>query len=228
MRRIVRKHQPHIITSTEAQPGDSRAVQALLPKYGAYRAGGRMVVWKLERLDLDGKPEYIRLTHVYDDPEGWRDLHVTRAYFNDLANGLRYCFLIPHAAATVENGNSWNLRNPKGVAVHEQGWPLVAWMASRAEAEGCLTFIVGDSNLDQKRDVWRAYLTRQLKRPSVWEGRVPKLGSHGRKWGRLIDTCHTSVKVARAFVSTMPKRWPMDHGVIVMAYDLTAALRRKG
>lgn len=248
VKRIIRRHKVHVVTGTEAQRGDSRAVAAAVPGYGSRRAGGRIVTWRKERLRIVFSG-YFRLTEVYDDPEGWRDMHVGVFVLEDLANGLHHCFIVPHAAATVQHGTGWNPRNVKGRQSHEQGWPkvreladaaesgeLAEWVRGRPETYDArpldkmgraLAYVNTDANLDQKVRKWRVWLSGQLGRPSVWSGRVPKLGSHGAKFGRLIDTCHTTVRVVRAFVSRMKKRWPMDHGVIVMVFDLTAELRKR-
>lgn len=228
-RRIVRRLGPHLATGTEAQAGDARAVKDLLgPTYNAARAGGRIFVWKTKRLRLMREPTWSRLTHAYDGDEAWRDLHVADADFEDLATDLRYRAIVPHLAAGVELGDHWNAANPRGVQVHEDGWPLLHALAVQAEAEGFIPIVLGDTNLNALRPTWRQYMARHMKEHrSAWETRLPRRGSHGRGRGRLIDNLFARTRVVRAGVAGL-RRWkPMDHDVIYAVLDLTAAIRER-
>lgn len=232
MQRIVDRQEPHLIGATEAQRGDSRAVNTLLASsgYESARAGGRMVTWKTRRLRLLGEPEWKRLTFIYSGNEAWRDLWVLVAKFVDLANGLRYCVFVFHFAAGVERGDRWKEQNVNGVRVHEVGWPVLRRLMEAADDDGFMPIAIGDTNLDAKRDSWKAYMARQMgdRINSVWKGRKPKKGSHGGRRGRLIDNMFAMLGWTRGWVMALARLRPMDHDVVIGILNLTPALRERG
>lgn len=226
MQRVVKKVGPHLIATTEAQKGDTRATRDLLgPEYHAARAGGRMAVWKRGRLRLMSEPQWIRLTFVYSEAEAWRDLWIAIFEFEDLANGLRYRVIIPHFAAGVEYGNGWKPQNVKGRQVHEKGWPRVRDVAAQAVRDGFIPIVMGDSNLNSLRLFWQNYIQDRLGTVrSVWSDHRSKKGSHGGRPGRLIDLIASTLPSTKAWVARL-KRWkPMDHDVVVAVFNLTPAI----
>lgn len=227
MQRIVDRQGPHLILTTEAQKGDSQATSKLLgPTYDAARAGGRMAVWKVGRLRLLKKPEYIRLTWIYEGNEVWRDLHVTIFDFEDTATGLWFRVIVPHLASGVEMGDSWKPQNTKGRRVHDAGWPQIQALAVEARSHGYEVIVAGDGNLNLRRPVWRRYVEGHLRGLTlVWKGRMPKRGSHGGG-GRLIDFLASNLAWTKGWVMPLKRRKPMDHDVIIGVLNLTPALNR--
>lgn len=232
MQRIVDRKEPHLIAGTEAQKGDSRAVNALLAPagYKAARAGGRMVVYKKRRLRMIGTPEWRRLTFIYPEAEKWRDLWVLVVEFEDLVNGLIYRVFVFHLAAGVESGSKWKAQNVNGVKVHEAGWPIMRRLMEDAEKEGREPIMLGDTNLDAKRGVWKRYMEREMgpRINSVWEGRSPRKGTHGKKPGRLIDNMFAMLPWTKGWVMALKRWFPMDHDVVIGILNLTPALRKRG
>lgn len=225
--RIMRRHNPHMITYTEVQRGDAQAIRVSSPGLGAAKCGGRMLVWKEKRFRLLRAPVWKRLTHEYPAAEAWRDLHVAIYDVEDLSNGAWLRIFVYHLAASVQHGNGWNPDNKRGVAVHNIGWPLLASLMESAEKDGYAVLAVGDGNLDYKNVHWQRYLEKKVSYPNIFAGRVPKRGSHGSTFGRLIDCAFTSLFVRKAVVSKMKKRKPFDHGVIVFTLGLKSYLRQK-
>lgn len=230
VQRVVKRIDPHLIATTEAQKGDTRATKPLLGVgYNAVRAGGRMVVWKTKRLRLMRTPKWVRLTFVYSGDEAWRDLHVAVFDFEDRANGLLCRVIVPHFASGVEMGDGWKPQNANGRKVHDVGWPLVRGLAAAADTEGYEPIVLGDGNLNFLRDAWRKYVGRRLgSLRLVWaQVPLPKRGTHGRRPGRLIDFVASTMPATKAWVSTL-KRWrPMDHDPIVAVLNLTPAIKRR-
>ena len=230
MQRIVRRLDPHLIGTTEAQKGDTRATKLLLGgTHNAVRAGGRMVVWKRKRLHLMREARWVRLTFAYDGDEAWRDLWVCIVDLEDLANGLRYRVIVCHFAAGVELGDGWKSQNTKGRTVHDTGWELVDDLAADAAAAGYEPIVLGDGNLNFLRKAWRDYVGARLVAVQVvWEQvRLPRRGSHGGRPGRLIDFIASNMPATKAWVAALVRWIPMDHDVIVAVLNLTPAIRRR-
>ena len=231
IQRIVKRQHAHLIGATEAQAQDSRAVKDLLGSdgYNATRKGGRLLVWRRERLRLMREPQWVRLTYEYSGNEEWRDAWVLVADFEDLANGLRYRVFLFHFPAGVEAGDNWKVRNVNGVRVHSVVWEILSRLMVDAEEEGYEPIALGDGNLNSLRKTWRAFKARELAPVrSAWSYTLPKRGTHGGRPGRLIDEMLALLPFTKAWVMALVRWRPMDHDVIVGVLNLTPALNKRG
>ena len=231
IQRIVKRQHPHLIGATEAQGGDSRAVKDLLGAegYNATRKGGRLAVWRVERLRLMRQPKWVRLTYVYPGTEAWRDAWVLILDFEDRANGLKYRVFLFHFPAGVEQGDLWKVKNVNGVRVHAIVWGLLRQLMVEAEREGYEPIALGDSNLNSLRKTWRQFKARHLNPvQSAWAQHLQKRGSHGKKPGRLIDDMLALLPFTKAWVMALVRWFPMDHDVVIGVLNLTPALRKRG
>lgn len=225
LRRVVRYERPDVLTCTEAQQRHIvRDLRRTLGKnWRVTRKGEYLICWRRDTLaGIPTRPPRLwHLTHVAGFPE-WRQLRVGVRWLRHRHTGKRVRVMVGHCPAGVEFGDGWRSGRvvPAGEravtarAVEASQRGLAAWgkRIHRRLGRGVVQVAVMDSNLDQHRAAWRAYLTGALHAPSIWARDVPKRGSHGH---RLIDTAHVAgATVSDPHVCNVAKPTCLDHTAI--------------
>lgn len=203
---------------TEAQQrGIVRAVRAALgPGFGVAKRGEYLAVWRRATVRRLVRP--ARMWHLTAIPElvEWREFRVGVFWFRHRPTATPVRLMVGHAPSGVQAGSDFRTDSPRQVEASRCGF--AAWgrkirrLANRRP--GVLQLAVMDSNLDQRNDHWRQWLTGQLGAPSVYAGRVPNRGSHDV---RLIDTghiCGAGARVTEAGVSAAERPPGYDHRAI--------------
>lgn len=218
MAALVREHSADLITATEAKGfGKVRATQkALGAGWAVRRRGEYMVAWRTAVLRRRDAPLVARLTYVNRGAARWRDLYVGTFPLEHLPTRTPLSVEVGHLAAGVEHGDKYRADPASALSVKTNRRGLLQWSRIIRPA-GVVPILCFDANLDQKRDAWVEHLESRLSIPSIWRGRDPKRGTHGR---RLIDTIHTTAPVKAAHVSPFNPPAPVDHRAIVARLEL--------
>lgn len=223
---LIATHGLDLVTTTECRsPVKVAALRAALGRRWAVRRKGEYVVcWRRSVFKARRRSRLIRMTRVYSGLHQWRDAYVAVFYLTHRPSG-RFVRVEPaHLPAGVESGDQYRATRAAALAVAASRAALHRWgVRNDRTPEGVVLINAFDGNLDQSRPPWLAYMQSTLGLSSIWAGRVPEQGTHGR---RLIDTVHTNARVVDAEVSTVPRprvRHPsrrLDHVAIVYTLDL--------
>lgn len=163
---------------------------------------------------------FSRLSEIYTGRQEWRDLFAYRRTFTHIATGRRVLFISAHAPSHVELGDNW--RGGSQTEASKNGLTKMGRNIRKnlARRPGLVVVAGLDTNMDHKREVWRARATSMIGLPSMWDARRPGVGTHGK---RVIDVIYSNAPMHSATVSSAPRTSPkLDHLAAVVAIDIAA------
>jgi len=218
----VRRYHLDLVGTDESQQRHIAAIVAeALPEYGVAKRGEYMAVYRRTVLKRRGRSRMWHLSAVAG-LIGWRQMRAGVFPLTLTTLGIPVRLMCSHAPSAVEAAGRWSGVR-KQVAASKRGhhrWGIRIRRAHRRRPR-LLQIALEDSNLNQRHDTWRHWLTSELGAPSVWAGRVPSRGSHG---DRLIDTGHVfgaHVEVLEAHVSDVRRPPGYDHDLIWFTIRIT-------
>lgn len=232
LRRLINVEDPGSFQTTECQgAGEVAVVRSMLPEgWKVTRLGEFLYGWRTDQQRRTiRKATLIRLSHVYEGREDWRDFHIARFPMRLIGDGV--CdFWDGHAPSGVQAGGDWAWANRDAVKASRTGFTAWGKLIRRAgRFRPNLHHIAGfDSNLAQQVVAFRHYLGETLTIPSALPGNLQG-GTHPRvRPRRWIDTFHTTRKRGRSTLrviscvrSTVKPPERCDHWAVVLTYEVT-------